>query len=172
MKTGISTLAVLALMTVPALAQNAPGQTTDPSGTQTDRMAPMPPSSTPSASDPSTTTTPSTTSPSMGSQAAAPASGMREADNDDMIVPQLNATVDDVEDMDIYDSTGRKIAEVEAVVIDGTGTVRALVIEHGGVLGIGSREAILEIGEVQLRDGRLVINMTEEQLPSLPEWRK
>ena len=108
----------------------------------------------------------------MGSQAAAPATGMHEAENDDMIVPQLNASVDDVEDMDIYDSAGRKIAEVEAVVIDGTGTVRGLVIEHGGLLGIGSREAILEIGNVQLKDGRLVINMTEEQLPSLPEWRK
>ncbi|NSL70663.1 hypothetical protein C6Y62_02370 [Hyphomicrobium sulfonivorans] len=171
MKAGISTLAVLALMAAPAFAQDAPSQTTEPSGTQTDRMAP-PPSTTPSASDRGATTTPSTTSPSMGSQAAAPASGMREAENDDMIVPQLNASVDDVEDMDIYDSTGRKIAEVEAVVIDGTGTVRGLVIEHGGLLGIGSREAILEIGDVQLKDGRLVVNMTEEQLPSLPEWRK
>ena len=156
MKTGISTLAVLAFMAAPAFAQDAPAQTTtDPSSAQADRMAP------------STTTT-----PSMGSQAAAPSADMREANDDDMIVPQINATVDDVEDMDIYDAAGKKIAEVEAVVIDGAGTVRGLVIEHGGMLGIGSREAVVEIGDVQLKDGKLVINMTEEQLPTLPEWRK
>jgi len=175
MKAGISTLAALAFIAAPAFAQEPSPPETQQSPAQSDQMTP--PSATspaPSATDPATPSTPSTpsTSPSMDRQAAAPSGDLREEENDDKMVPQLNASVDAVEDMDIYDASGKKIAEVDAVLVDANGNIKALVIEHGGFLGIGSREAIIAIEQVRTKDGNLAIDLTEEQLPTLPEWTR
>ncbi|HWK38407.1 MAG TPA: PRC-barrel domain-containing protein [Hyphomicrobium sp.] len=180
MKAGISTLAALAFLTAPtfapeALAQEAPKPTPQSDQAKPDAMPPAaPPATHPAApTTPSAPMTPSTpsTSPSMDRQAAAPSGNLREEENEDRMVPQLNASVDAVEDMDVYDASGKKIAEVEAVLVDGKGEVKGLVIEHGGFLGFGSRDAIITIDRVRTKDGNVVVDLTEEQLPALPEWR-
>jgi len=181
MKAGISTLAALAFLTAPAfaaetLAQEAPKPTPQSDQAKPDATSPAaPPATNPAtpSTAPSAPTSPSapSTSPSMDRQAAAPSGDLREEENDDRMVPQLNASVDAVEDMDVYDGAGKKIAEVEAVLVDGKGEVKGLVIEHGGFLGIGSRDAIITIDRVRTKDGNVVVDLTEDQLPALPEWR-
>ncbi|HET6322511.1 MAG TPA: PRC-barrel domain-containing protein [Hyphomicrobium sp.] len=182
MKAGISTLAALAFLTAPAfaaetLAQEAPKPTPQSDQVKPDAMPPAaPPATNPAApsTTPSAPMTPSTpsTSPSMDRQAAAPSGDLHEEQNDDRMVPQLNASVDAVEDMDVYDASGKKIAEVEAVLVDEKGEVKGLVIEHGGFLGIGSRDAIITIDRVRTKDGNILADLTEEQLPTLPEWNR
>jgi len=182
MKAGISTLAALAFLTAPALtaetlAQEAPKPTPQSDQVKPDATTPAtPPATHPAAptTTPSAPMTPSTpsTSPSMDRQAAAPSGNLREEENEDRMVPQLNASVDAVEDMDVYDASGKKIAEVEAVLVDGKGEVKGLVIEHGGFLGFGSRDAIITIDRVRTKDGNIVADLTEEQLPTLPEWNR
>jgi len=181
MKAGISTLAALAFLTAPAfaaetLAQEAPKPTPQSDQARPDAMPPAaPPAANPAAptTTPSAPTSPSTPSmsPSMDRQAAAPSGALREEENEDRMVPQLNASVDAVEDMDVYDASGKKIAEVEAVLVDGNGEVKGLVIEHGGFLGFGSRDAIIMIDRVHPKDGNVTVDLTEDQLPTLPEWK-
>jgi hypothetical protein len=163
-------------MTAPAFAQDAPmapTQDTAPS-TQTDQMAPAAPApQAPSATDPAPAP-----APTMDKEAAAPApsgtavaGNLRKSEDDAKMVAPLNATVDTVEDMDIYDANGKKIAEVESVLEDSNGEIKGLAIEYGGFLGFGESDAIVTIDQVKQKDGNLVTEMTAEQLPSLPVWK-
>lgn len=175
MKARISIVAALAVMTAPAFAQEAPmapTQETAPS-TQTDQMAPAAP-----APEAPAVTDPAPAAPTMDKEATAPAASgtavagnLRKSEDDAKMVAPLNATVDSVEDMDIYDASGKKIAEVESVLEDSNGEIKGLAIEYGGFLGFGESDAIVTIDQVKQKDGNLVTEMTAEQLPSLPVWK-
>jgi sporulation protein YlmC with PRC-barrel domain len=86
------------------------------------------------------------------------------------MVPQLNASVDKVEEMDILDANGKKIAEVDSVLEDSAGEVKGVAIEYGGFLGFGEKGAIVTIDQLKAQDGKLITTLTEEQLPTLPAW--
>jgi sporulation protein YlmC with PRC-barrel domain len=86
-----------------------------------------------------------------------------------MVAP-LNASVDKVEAMDIYDANGKKIAEVDSVLEDANGEIKGVAIEYGGFLGFGEKGAIVTLDQVKAQDGKLVTELTEEQLPTLPAW--
>jgi hypothetical protein len=75
---------------------------------------------------------------------------------------------------DVVDSRGREVGEVADLVIDSDNTVRQVLIEVGGFLGLGERTVALDIAQLRpAGNGRdeLVTTMTEEQLKSLPELR-
>ena len=72
------------------------------------------------------------------------------------MVPPLNASVDKVEEMDIYDANGKKIAEVDSVLEDSAGEVKGVAIEYGGFLGFGEKGAIVTIDQVKTQDGKLI----------------
>jgi sporulation protein YlmC with PRC-barrel domain len=94
-----------------------------------------------------------------------------EIENDDVVVSQLNLTVDDIEDMNVVDASGETIGEVEEVLgSTPDGEPMALSIEVGGFLGIGSRDAIVMLDQVTLVDGEIVLDMTREQIEGLPVW--
>lgn len=96
---------------------------------------------------------------------------LREAEEDGKTVGPLNATVDRVEEMDVYDAKGKKIAEVDSVLEDQSGEIRGVAVEYGGFLGFGEKGAVLTLDQVKQKDGNLVTEVTEEQLPSLPAWK-
>ena len=93
-----------------------------------------------------------------------------EVEDEDIVVPSLNITVDELEDLDIYTANGDEVGEVETVLADGTGQIAAIVGEVGGFLGIGDRRAVIGLDQVGIIDGRLVTSLTEEQLEQLPTW--
>lgn len=118
-------------------------------------------------------TEPSATQPAPQPRAAAEPldiGTLRKAQEEGKTVSQLNATVDRVEEMDIYDANGKKIAEVDSVLEDQSGQIRGIAIEYGGFLGFGEKGAVLTLDQVKQKDGNLITEMTEEQLPSLPAW--
>jgi hypothetical protein len=178
MKARISIIAALAIMAAPAFAQETPTpptQDTAPS-TQTDQMAPAAP---PAAEPPAATEPAPSPAPTMDKEAAAPpASGdvvvgdLREAEDDSKMVAPLNATVDKVEEMDIFDANGKKIAEVDSVLEDKNGEIKGVAIEYGGFLGFGEKGAILTLDQVKQKDGNIAIDLTEDQLSTLPAWNE
>jgi sporulation protein YlmC with PRC-barrel domain len=171
MKTKLMIVASALLLAGPAFAQEPLEKAgTEPSTTENA------PGMTPSTPEPldKAGTTPSTTAPAPQS-AATPepldVSSLRKTRDDKKMVSQLGTDVDAVEDMDIYDANGKKIAEVEGVVEDASGDIKGLIIEHGGFLGIGESEAIMTFDQVQLKNGDLVTAIAEEELPNLPAWK-
>jgi hypothetical protein len=75
-----------------------------------------------------------------------------------------------VNDIDVVTADGLRIGEIEEVLIDTEGRPQAFVVEMGGFLGIGDREAAVPIDGFTYANGVYVSKMTETQLANLPEW--
>lgn len=170
----MSLVAVLALIASPVFAQEPPA-TSDGNApaTQSDQAAPATPAAPPTATEPAP-------APAPAKEAAAPpaasppaniaVSDLKESEDDNKMVKDLNVPVDTVEEMDVYDANGKKIAEVDSVLEDKNGEIRGFAIEYGGFLGFGEKGAVVTLDQVKLKDGNLVTELTEEQLPQLPAW--
>ena len=97
---------------------------------------------------------------------------LKPADNDDLVVTPLNLKVGDIEDADLIDANGNEIGDVEAVLLDANGQPAAIMDEVGGFLGIGEKEVIISIDQVQVKDDDLMTSLTKEQLGALQPWEK
>ncbi|UEM24595.1 PRC-barrel domain-containing protein (plasmid) [Skermanella mucosa] len=107
-------------------------------------------------------------------QTAAPGAnsgGLVELDDDRTDVNWQGRSIDDLEDMDVYNTGGDKIGEVEEVLGDASGRISAVAVEFGGTLGIGDKQVVVPLDRLQLgQDDRLVTDMVEEDLARLQEW--
>ena len=67
---------------------------------------------------------------------------------------------------------GRDAGEIENLLVDGSGNVRAAVVEWGGFLGIGSRKAMVPMEQILLGapGERARLELTREQLEALPRY--
>lgn len=80
-------------------------------------------------------------------------------------------TVDALEDMDLVAADGKEIGEIEGVV-EGQDGKRFVIIERGGVLGIGAREIAIPIENLAVQGERLVLrNMDVAALDALPAYK-
>jgi sporulation protein YlmC with PRC-barrel domain len=72
----------------------------------------------------------------------------------------------------VVGTNGRDAGEVENLLIDGNGQVRAAVVEWGGFLGIGTREAVVPIEQLQFGAAgeRVRMELNREQLEALPRY--
>jgi len=72
----------------------------------------------------------------------------------------------------VVGSNGRDAGEVRNLLIDRSGQVRAAVVEWGGFLGIGSREALVPIDRIEPAQGndRARLTMTRQELEALPRY--
>lgn len=73
----------------------------------------------------------------------------------------------------VVGSNGREAGEVRNLLIDSSGRVRAAVIEWGGFLGLGERQAMVPIDRIRLgqsANDRAQLNMTREELEALPRY--
>jgi len=71
---------------------------------------------------------------------------------------------------DIFDSAGKKVGSIEAVV-PASGPTRDVVLSVGGILGIGSKKVLVPASDIDRGNGdRLVVSMTEDQLDKLPAY--
>src|SRR5680860_218014 len=93
-----------------------------------------------------------------------------EIEDEAMMIAPFNLTIDELDDYDVIGSTGEKIGEVEDFLADASGEPVAVVIETEGFLGIGDEDVIVTLDQFELVDGKLQINLTEEELEALPKW--
>lgn len=72
----------------------------------------------------------------------------------------------------VVGTNGREAGEVRNLLMDSQGRVRAAVVEWGGFLGIGSREAMVPIERIRLGQGneRAQLTMSREELEALPRY--
>ena len=70
-------------------------------------------------------------------------------------------------------ANARDAGEVRNLLIDGSGQVRAAVVEWGGFLGLGERQAVVPIDRIQLGQNpneRARLNMSRQELEALPRY--
>jgi sporulation protein YlmC with PRC-barrel domain len=77
-----------------------------------------------------------------------------------------------IAEMDVYDANGKKIGEVDAVLQDKKGEIKGVAVVHGGFLGFGSKDSIITLDRLKLKDGDIVTELTEDQLDAQPDWTK
>ena len=97
-------------------------------------------------------------------------SAYKEAEDDAMVVQPFNLSVDDIEDMDLKSAGGDDIGEVEEVLTDASGEPAAVTVEVGGFLGIGEREVVLGLDQLELMDDHFVTTADKAALEAMPEW--
>lgn len=107
-----------------------------------------------------------------GKPAVVVLSDMTAVEDGKKVVNPLGLTVDELEQMDVYDAAGKKIGEVDVVLQDKGGEIRGIAVGYGGFLGFGEKGAVVTFDQVQLKDGTLVTEFDEAQLSQLPEWLK
>jgi hypothetical protein len=94
----------------------------------------------------------------------------QEAEDDDMIVPPFNRSVDDIEDMDLRSAAGEHIGEVEEVLLDASGQPVAVSVEIDDFQGIDDREVVFRLDQLELVDGHLVTSADKATIEALPVW--
>ncbi|HAQ36825.1 MAG TPA: hypothetical protein DCQ53_15910 [Alphaproteobacteria bacterium] len=76
----------------------------------------------------------------------------------------------------VYGSEGEILGEVERVRLTAEGDVDAIVVETGGVLEIGGREVLIEVGEYELTsvedENRLVLTVNAAGFAALPDFNE
>ena len=72
----------------------------------------------------------------------------------------------------VYGSDGKKIGEVNNVLIELDGRVRAAVIDFGGFLGIGEKKVAVDWDKLKMNGDRIVVGMTKEQAKAAPEFKR
>lgn len=72
----------------------------------------------------------------------------------------------------VVSSGGQNMGEIENLIIDGKGQIKAAVVQWGGFLGIGDKERVIRWNQIRYdhADNRAVIDMTKEQIQALPEY--
>ena len=149
----MKTRLILAIVGIAALAGSGLAQETEPSTAD----APPPPAE---------------SAPPAPAREAATEATLRKVKADDRMIGPWNLTVDQVEDMKVYGPDGKKIGEIEEVLEDGDGQIRAVVVEFGGFLGFGDTEVIVPLDQLQPDKGRFTTSLTQEKLSSFPEWTR
>ncbi|ODA68253.1 PRC-barrel domain protein [Methyloligella halotolerans] len=94
-----------------------------------------------------------------------------EVEDDTTQVEAFGKTVDQVEDMDVIGADGETIGEVEDVLATPDGEVSALSVDVGGYFGIGEREVILGMDDVEFKDNKLSTTLTKDEIEKLPDWK-
>ena len=89
---------------------------------------------------------------------------------EDVRIAPFDATLEEVEDMDIYTATGDEVGEIEDVLFTRNGQAKAVAAEVGGFLGIGEKEVVISLDQITRQDNRVIIDMTEQEIEALPEW--
>lgn len=80
------------------------------------------------------------------------------------------ASLRSIDDVDVHDAAGNEIGEVEEVLIDANGTPVAVVIELGGVLGIGDQDVVVPFSEMTWQNGVYTTALTEADVETLPRY--
>ena len=134
-----------------------------------------PPAASPSAPAPTERMAPPSSGAAMPADrgaAALSASSLMEVKDKKSMVRTLNVSADDLEDMDIYGSDGKKIGDVNKILADNSHEVKAVTVDVGGFLGIGAREVVIPIDRLQkgTEKDRLQVTMTKADIEQLQRW--
>lgn len=74
---------------------------------------------------------------------------------------------------DVYGEGGEKLGSVSDIILDAqSGNATAVILERGGVLGVGAKRVALDYNLLQTRGDRVVArDMTEDQVKAMPAFQ-
>lgn len=96
---------------------------------------------------------------------------LRELDDDRTDITYEGMSVHDLEELDIV-REGQRIGEVEDVLARNDEVVALVVDLEGNLPGLGDRDVVVPIGEIELVEGRrqAELSLTDEELAKLADW--
>ena len=79
--------------------------------------------------------------------------------------------------MNVYNTNNESIGEIEDLILDNGKTLRAVVIDVGGFLGVGERTVALSPASVVIQkpangSTRALVNATKDSLTKAPEFKR
>ena len=82
--------------------------------------------------------------------------------------------VKQLDDMDVYNAKGKKLGEVDRVVMSQKDSKRYVVVSHGGFLGLGEDKVAFPLERFSVKgNDRLVIRgVSERDVENMDNWRK
>ena len=110
---------------------------------------------------------------SMSGSASLSAASLQEIKDDSTIISALDMNVKKLKGMDIVGSDGKKIGEVDKVLSDGSNQPKAVTVDAGGFLGIGSKEVIVPFDRLSkgAKDDELKTAMSKDELMNLTQYQ-
>ena len=101
------------------------------------------------------------------------ASTLHEIDDAKIKISTLDGvTVKDLNDFAIYGSDGKKIGEIDRVLADSSNQPKAVAVDAGGFLGMGTHEVVFPLDKLTKgkEAKRLQTSMTKEQIQNLDKY--
>lgn len=80
--------------------------------------------------------------------------------------PIYARTPEDLQGIEVVDVAGKKVGKVKTLVLGPDGQSAHAVISSGGFLGLGAREIVVSLDDLQLLDGRLQTSASAEDVSS------
>lgn len=121
-----------------------------------------------------------TADPATGNQAATDGAAARAPMLDRSTMKEVVAdevTVDQLEGARVYGSNDEWIGDVDEMIVSSDGRIEKVIVDVGGFLGIGEKPVALNFNEIRFlrTDGgddlTAYVDMTEDQMKSLGEWK-
>jgi sporulation protein YlmC with PRC-barrel domain len=88
-----------------------------------------------------------------------------EVEDEATMVEHFNLSVKQLEDMELTDSGGKRIGEVEDVLMTPEGQITALAVEV-----VGDKEVVVALDQLRRQGDVLMTDLTEEQVEALQSW--
>jgi hypothetical protein len=107
------------------------------------------------------------------SKSGAQSSALHELKDGNSKVGTLNnIAVKDLNDYAIYGSDGKKIGDIDRVLADNSNKAKAVAVDAGGFLGMGSHEVVFPLDKLSKgKDAKqLTTAMTKDQIKGLEKW--
>jgi hypothetical protein len=117
--------------------------------------------------------------PATGTQPTTPAQprvGVAQPQEGFATVDWTVLTVDQLRRAEVYDINNERVSGISDIIFSADGVVEAVLIDVGGFLGFGQRSVAISMdqleiqGQEDLRDLRVYLAITEQQLEALPEY--
>jgi hypothetical protein len=127
--------------------------------------------STPRAAAPSAAPAPTAQAPAARSNLDVAALHEISKDKDSTTYNGISAK--NIEDMNVVNPAGKKIGEVDKVLATSDNKVVAVVVDAGGILGIGGDKVVVPLDQLTLdsQGKQFVASMDENQLKAMSKWQ-
>ena len=88
-----------------------------------------------------------------------------EVEDEAMMVEHFNLSVNQLEDMEVTDSGGKRIGEIEDILMTPEGQITAVSVEV-----VGDKEVVVALDQLRHQGDGLMTDLTEAQVEALPSW--
>ena len=88
-----------------------------------------------------------------------------EVEDEAMMVEHFNLSVNQLEDMEVTDSGGKRIGEIKDILMTPEAQITAVSVEV-----VGDKEVVVALDQLRRQGDGLMTDLTEAQVEALPSW--